>query len=175
MHQYRPKLARAATHIPSIPGLVLGNADIERQQFNQLQADRKTKTGIKPTIPTVHFSIGINRYTWNIVGDDGDWSSAERGKNWSIDLPNSEISSGQLLQTLLLELINQNKRGEVAKWLTPKEEGDWTISHTNPMKHPVREIAPWLEARLLSEVIEQGAYELKTVGTKKLVQLWRCW
>lgn len=43
------------------------------------------------------------------------------------------------------------------------------------MKHAVREIAPWLEARLLSEVIEQGAYELKPVGTKKLVQLWLCW
>lgn len=76
--------------------------------------------------------IGITRYTWNIVGDDGDWSIAERGKNWSIDLPNGEISSQQLLHALLLELTNQNKRGEVAKWLTPKEESDWKISHTNP-------------------------------------------
>lgn len=46
--------------------------------------------------------IGITRYTWNIVGDDGDWSIAERGKNWSIDLPNGEISSQQLLHALLL-------------------------------------------------------------------------
>ena len=63
------------------------------------------------------------------------------------------------------------KRGEVANWLQPKEEGDWIISHTKPLKHAVREIAPWLEARLVSEVIEQGAYELKPVGGKKLVQL----
>ena len=63
------------------------------------------------------------------------------------------------------------KRGEVANWLQPKEEGDWIISHTKPLKHAVREIAPWLEGRLVSEVIEQGAYELKPVGGKKLVQL----
>jgi hypothetical protein len=169
------KASRAATHLPSVPGLVLGNADLERQQANQRQADRKTKTGIKPPIPTVHLSIGIARYTWNIVGDDGDWSSAERGKNWSVDLANSEISSRQLVHTLLRELIGQNKRGEVAKWLAPKEEGDWVISHTNPLKHAVREIAPWAEPRLLSDVIEQGAYELKPVGSKRLVQLWLCW
>jgi hypothetical protein len=117
----------------------------------------------------------VTRYTWNIIGDDGDWSSVERGKNWSIDLANSELSSEGLLQNLLVELIRQNKRAEVAKWLTPEEKGDWSISHTNPMKHAVREIAPWTDARLLSEVIEQGAYELKAVGTKKLVQLWLCW
>lgn len=85
------------------------------------------------------------------------------------------MSSVQLLRTLLHELIGQNKRGEVAKWLTPKEEGDWVISHTNPLKHALREIAPWTEARLLSEVIEQGAYEVKPVGSKRLVQLWLCW
>jgi hypothetical protein len=169
------KSSRAATHIPSIPGLIVGNADIERQRANQRQADRKTKTGIRTTIPTIHFSIGVTRYTWNIIGDDGDWSIAERGKNWSIDLANSELSSEGLLHNLLMELINQNKRAEVAKWLTPEEEGDWVISHTNPMKHVVREIAPWTDARLLSEVIEQGAYELKPVGTKKLVPLWLCW
>jgi hypothetical protein len=66
--------------------------------------------------------------------------------------------------------MSQNKRAEVAKWLTPEEEGDWAISHTNPMKYAVREIAPWTDARLLSEVIEQDAYELKPIGTKKLVQ-----
>ena len=53
-------------------------------------------------------------------------------------------------------------------------EKDLVISHTNPMKHVVREIAPWTDARLLSWVIEQGAYEQKPVGTKKLVQLWLC-
>jgi len=169
------KSSRAATHIPSIPGLVVGNAEIERQRANQRQADRKTKTGITLAIPTIHFSIGVTRYIWNDIGDDGDWSTAERGKNWSIDLANSELSSAGLLHNLLIELVRQNKRAEVAKWLTPEEEGDWAISHTNPMKHAVREIAPWTDARLLSEVIEQGAYELKPVGTKKLVQLWLCW
>jgi hypothetical protein len=169
------KSSRAATHIPSIPGLIVGNADIERQRANQRQADRKTKTGVRATTPTIHFSIGVTRYTWNIISDDGDWSTAERGKNWSIDLANSELSSEGLLHNLLIELIKQNKRAEVAKWLTPAEEGDWAISHTNPMKHAIREIAPWTDARLLSEVIEQGAYELKSVGTKKLVQLWLCW
>jgi hypothetical protein len=43
------------------------------------------------------------------------------------------------------------------------------------MKHAVSEIAPWTDARLLSEAIEQGDYKLKPVGTKKLVQLWLCW
>src|SRR5271154_2804785 len=47
------KVGRAATHIPSVPGLLLGNADIERQRANQREADRKTKTGIKPTVPTI--------------------------------------------------------------------------------------------------------------------------
>jgi len=169
------KSSRAATHIPTIPGLVIGHADIERQRANQRQADRKTKTGIKATNPTIHFSIGVTRYSWNILGDDGDWSPAERGKNWSIDLANSELSSEGLLHNLLTELMRQNKRADVAKWLAPEEEGDWAISHTNPMKHAVREIAPWTDTRLLSEVIEQGAYELKPVGTKKLVQLWLCW
>jgi hypothetical protein len=26
----------------------------------------------------------VRRHTWNIISDDGDWSTAERGKNWSI-------------------------------------------------------------------------------------------
>jgi hypothetical protein len=117
----------------------------------------------------------VTRYTWDVISEDGDWSIAERGKNWSIDLANSELSSEGLLHSLLTELISQNKRAEIAKWLTPEEEGDWAISHTNPMKHAVREIAPWTDVRLLSEVIEQGAYELKSIGTKKLVQLWLCW
>src|SRR2546423_7107505 len=103
------------------------------------------------------------------------WSIAEHGKNWSINLANSRLSSEHLLHNLLLELINQNKRAEVAKWLTREVQGDWSISDTNPMKDTVREIVPWAEARLLSEVIEQGAYELKPIGTKKLVQLWLCW
>jgi hypothetical protein len=117
----------------------------------------------------------VTRYTWNVISDDGDWSIAERRKNWSVDLANSELSSEGLLHNLLIELMSQNKRAEVAKWLTPEGKGDWAISHTNPMKHAVREIAPGADARLLSEVIEQGAYELKPVGTKKLVQLWLFW
>lgn len=35
-----------------------------------------------------------------------------------------------------------------------------------------REIADWAEAR---HVIDQGAYNVKPMGNKKLVTLWLCW
>lgn len=38
-----------------------------------------------------------------------------------------------------------------------------------------REIADWTEARILSDVIDQGAYNVKPMGNKKLVTLWLCW
>src|SRR5207248_6791415 len=42
-----PRDSRKATHLPSIPGLLLGHAEEERDRVNQREVDRKTKTGFK--------------------------------------------------------------------------------------------------------------------------------
>jgi hypothetical protein len=56
------------------------------------------------------------------------------------------------------------------KWLEC-DGGDWNLGHTNPVKGPARDIAPWDQAKLLSTVIDSGAYEQKVIAgtTRKLV------
>ena len=67
-------------------------------------------------------------------------------------------------------------RDNVKDWILPKEEGDWIINHLNPRKAGApREIADWIEAHVLSEVIDQGTYNVKPMGNKKLDTLWLCW
>lgn len=74
--------------------------------MSQCQIERKTKLDVKTIIPTIHFSIGVTRHAWNIISGDGDWSTIKRGKNWSIDLIDSEFSSESLLRNLLIELMS---------------------------------------------------------------------
>jgi hypothetical protein len=49
--------------------------------------------------------------------------------------------------------------------------------HTNPVKGPARDIAIWDQAKLLSTVIDSGAYEQKIIAgtTRKLVFVWLYW
>ena len=154
-----------------MPALVLGHAEQERQGANQREADRKTKTGIKaPSIHTIHLSVGVARRS-----EDEDWITYQGDHEWSIDLVNKEVTTEGLLAELLRYLDKQNARDDVKDWIRPKEDGDWIISHLNPRKNTApREIARWTDARLLSDIIDQGAYNIKPVGNKKLVTLWLC-
>jgi hypothetical protein len=62
------------------------------------------------------------------------------------------------------------------KWLDC-DGGDWNLGHTNPVKGPARNIAPWDQTKLLSTVIDSGAYEQKIITgtTRKLVFVWLYW
>lgn len=42
---------------------------------------------------------------------------------------------------LLKRLIDRNKRSEIVNWLIPDAEGDWLLSHINPIKYAIREVA----------------------------------
>jgi hypothetical protein len=43
------------------------------------------------------------------------------------------------------------------------EGGDWSLGHINPTKGDLREVAIWDQSRVLSVVIESGAYEQKSI------------
>jgi hypothetical protein len=66
-----PQRRGLATKIPAIPDFKLGYAEKDRQTT-------KPKSGHTPTAPTVHFSVGVAKYTWNELGDvdEGCWSTA---------------------------------------------------------------------------------------------------
>src|SRR5271156_2926179 len=85
------------------------------------------------------------------------------------------LSSDDLLSNLLRELTSSVKGTETLRLLKLRQGGDWVLSHTNPATRAIREIAQWQEKRLLSEVIDEDAYDVKLVATKKLVSLWLCW
>ena len=68
------------------------------------------------------------------------------------------------------------KRDNVTKWLNPTVTGDWVLGHINPIKGG-SEIATWNEPKLLSDVIDSGAYDQCKVqgSTRKIVTLWLYW
>jgi hypothetical protein len=164
-----------ATQIPILPTFKLGYAEKERQLVDQRLTERKTKTAFIPSIPTVHFSVGVAHWAYDDLGDDeGYWTSASN--QWSVDEDNRELTSDTLVASLLHQASNQCKRANLKKWLHC-DGGDWSLGHTNPAKMPARDIAPWDQARLLSTVIDSGAYEQKVIpGTaRKLVFVWLYW
>lgn len=66
-----------ATQIPGLPNFKLGYAKKERQLVDLRLAERKTKTTFIPSIPTVHFSVGIAHWVYDDLGDDeGHWIGA---------------------------------------------------------------------------------------------------
>ncbi len=164
-----------ATQIPTLPNFKLGNAEKERQLVDQRLAERKTKTAFLPMIPTIHFSIAVAHWVYNNLEDDeGHWISAS--SQWSIDEDNRELTSDALVVSLLSQTIKQSKRANLKKWVSC-DGGDWSLGHTNPVKGPARDVAPWDQPRLLSTVIDSGAYEQKIItGTaRKLVFVWLYW
>ena len=165
-----PRGSRKATYLPSIPGLLLGHAEEERDRANQREADRKTKTGFKaPSTHTIHFAIGLARHS----ADEG-WAIWLDDHTWSISLADKELTDEGFLLELHQTLITLNSRSIVKPWLTPKKEGNWLLSTQNPKKG-TSEITHWIGSRLLSEVIDEGVYFFKNVGNKKVYSLWLCW
>lgn len=172
-----PRPSRSVTHLAKVPGLVLGHADLDRQHAIQREADRKPKTGIQaPTAHTIHLSVGVAHWNWEEYSSgDGNWSTCQNDKEWSIDLPNRESSSAGFLSDVQATLERLSRRSDVKEWILPKGEGEWILSHANPRKGAPQEIADWQDDRLLSEMIDQGAYNIKPRGNKKVVTLWLCW
>jgi hypothetical protein len=127
----------------------------------------------RPTIPTVHFSAAVAHWVYDDP-DEGLWISASN--QWSVDENNRELTSDALVASLLCQASHQSKRPNLKKWLRC-DGGDWNLGHTNPVKGPARDIAPWDQAKLLSTVIDSGAYEQKVVAgtTRKLVLVWLYW
>src|SRR5271170_7330030 len=72
------------------------------------------------------------------------------------------LSTGHISTGLTYWASNQSKRPNLKKW-PDCDGGDWSLGHTNPVKGPARDIAPWDQSRLLSTVIDSGAYEQKLV------------
>lgn len=169
-----------ATSIPSLPNFKLGYAETERQHVNQIVAERKPRTNFAMSTPTVHFTIMVAHFTWDlaIVDDLGFWTAANN--QWSIDENNRHVTYEDLLASILAQAMSQTSRSNVKKWLEPQvKEGKWCLGHTNPSKSGTqsRDIVTWDVPRLLSSVIDSGPYEQKPVtGTaRKLVTLWLYW
>ncbi len=162
-----------ATQIPSIPNLKLGYAEPERQVVDQRIVDRKSKTGFSSYIPTVHFNVGVAHYTYNHSMDDGSYWTAS-SSYFSIDEENRHLTSNAFTESLLIKARNQAKRPNVKKWVVCGEESDWSLAHTNPVKVPARDIAPWPQTKLLSKAIDAGSYEQKPISgsMQKLVLIW---
>jgi hypothetical protein len=164
-----------ATQIPTLPNFKLGYAEKERQLVDQRLTERKTKTAFIPAIPTVHFSVAVAHWVYGDLEDDeGHWIGASN--QWSVDEDNRELTSDVLVASLLYQANHQSKRPNLKKWLDC-DGGDWSLGHTNPVKGPARDIAPWDQAKLLSTVIDSGAYEQKIIAgtTRKLVFVWLYW
>ena len=164
-----------AIQIPTVPNLKLGYAEKERQHADQRIAERKAKTGFIPSIPIIHFSVGVAHWAYDDFSDDeGYWAAS--GNQWSVDEDNRQVTSDTLLASLLHRASIQTKRANLKKWLSC-DRGDWSLGHTNPTKVAARDVATWEQARLLSVVIDSGSYEQKVVpGTaRKLVTIWLYW
>jgi hypothetical protein len=141
-----------------MPDFKLGYAEKERQLADQRVADRKTKTGQIQPIPSQHFSVGVSRFTWDEFAEDdgGNWSSLPN--HWAIEEANRLLTSDDLITSILTTIRSRIKRDNVTKWLNPTVTGDWVLGHINPIKGG-REIATWNEPKLLSDVIDSGAYD----------------
>jgi hypothetical protein len=121
-------------------------------------------------------SVGLARWKWDeYSAAEGSWSTCQNDKEWSIDLANVEISSAAFLSEIRATLSRLSQRTDVKGWILPNGEGDWTLSHVNPRKGAAQEIADWEDSYLLSDIIDQGAYNIKPRGNKKVVTLWLCW
>ena len=165
-----------STQIPNVPDFKLGYAEKERQVANQRVQDRKTKTGFTRPSSIIHFSVGVAHFDWDeLAFEEGNWTAATN--QWSVDQENSHISSQGLLDSILKEIRLRNKRANLTKWLHPDGLGDWTLGHTNPTKLTPRDIVTWDDARLLSEVIDAGSYEQKSISgtTRRLAIIWLYW
>jgi hypothetical protein len=151
-----PRKNRYATHLPRVPSLVVGYAEQERQASSQREADRKSKTGIKPTTAhTIFCSVGLAKKMWDEWGESGSWATCQDDYQWSVSLPDSELTSERFLADLLLEMKKRIQREEIKDWITPKSDGYWVISHVNPRtRNAPREIAGWDRNRCLSDAIE---------------------
>src|SRR2546423_7785472 len=89
-----------ATQIPSMPNFKMGYAEKERQLADQRVADRKTKAGFTPVVPTIHFSVGIAHWSYDeCMEDEGYWTTAPN--LWSVDEPNRHITYDALLASIL--------------------------------------------------------------------------
>ncbi len=177
--QRRGKLASAATPaslIPSrsslfVPGFRSGNAEQERQRVNQKIADRTRQTGINEVPASVSFAIGLARFVSG-VDEVPKWEPWNR--TYTVVEGNRHLTSDELQASIWSQLDFDPRRSKLNEWLKA-EGGSWTLSHFTGGKP--RDIAPWKDQRLLSEVVEQGPYEQKPIqGTsKKQFQLHFCW
>ena len=167
------KRRNLATQIPTIPNFKLGYAEKERQIVDQKIADRKSRTGFSSHIPIVHFNVGIAHFHHdNAIDDGGYWTALS--SYISIDEENRQLTSNDLALSLLSKARIQAKRPNVKKWVICGEETHWTLAHNNPSRIPARDIAPWMDSKLLSTAIDMGSYEQKPItgSTQKLVTIW---
>ena len=87
---------------------------------------------------------------------------------------NRALTSQDLTSSLLSQAQAQALRLIVKEWVFFGRIEDWTLAHNNPTKAPPRDIAPWVQPRLLSAVIDVGSYEQKVIvgSPNKLVTIW---
>src|SRR5271156_3911329 len=157
-----PRGSRKATYLPSIPGLLLGHAEEERDRANQREADRKTKTGFKaPSTHTIHFAIGLARHS----ADEG-WTIWLDDHTWSISLADKELTDEGFLLELHQTLITLNSRSIVKPWLTPKKEGNWLLSTQNPKKG-TSEITHWMVPVCFPRSSTKVSTSLRTWATRR--------
>ena len=166
----------AALHIPIIPKLEIGHANREVKAVNERIKAREKQVGIDTRPFTIHFSLGLARFTWDDAGDSGRWDPWPQ--SWTVSEANRFLTSDELQRSLKANLKPDKKRSKMNKWLFPKEEGTWTLCHHMPAKSGAsKDIASWDEPRLLSEVLDSGPYVVSTVQGKnsKVYSLFFCW
>jgi hypothetical protein len=108
-----PQRRGLASQIPAIPNFKLGYAEKDRQTA-------KPKSSYTPTAPTVHFSVGVARYTWNELGDvdEGSWSTAS--DHWTVTEDNRVLTPTDLLASILARRVRTSKgscKAENSPWL----------------------------------------------------------
>jgi len=116
----------------------------------------------------------VPRFSWD-DDDDGKWKQWPR--NFTVVEMNRYLTSADLQDSIKGGIQIDKRRSKLYDWLHPKEEGSWSLAHSITGRSQPRDIAPWEDRRLLSEVMEQGAYEQKPIqGTnKKHFLLHLCW
>jgi hypothetical protein len=170
----------AASGIPTtqrqVKRIRLAHGWRRRANTDDQLADRKTKTSQIQPIPSLHFAVGVSRFTWDEFAEDdgGNWSSLPN--HWAVEEANRVLTSDDFLASILTAIRSRIKRDNVTKWLNPIVTGDWSLGHINPTKGG-REIATWDEPKLLSDVIDLGAYDQYKVqgSARKIVTLWLYW
>ena len=158
----------------SPPAAVSSTVDHQQQQQQQLTSSLPAQQHQPQQHHQQWQQHQLVRFSW---GDDDDGKWKQWPRNFTVVEMNRYLTSADLQDSIKGGIQIYKRRSKLYDWLHPKEEGSWSLAHSITGRSQTRDIAPWEDRRLLSEVMEQGPYEQKPIqGTnKKHFLLHLCW